>query len=81
MIIALKSISGGFLPLLKIGGIRELIKYASEHRQLLYGIVAILVILSVLCSKEQNRKLLFLYACVIVYMTLLNRRAAGRNAA
>lgn len=79
MIIALKSISSGFLPLLKIGGIRELIKYASEHRQLLYGIVVVLVLLSVLCSKEQNRKLLFLYACVIVYLTLLNRKAAGRR--
>lgn len=79
MSITLKSVSGGFVQLLKIGGIRELIKYVSENHQLLYGIVAVLVLLSILCSKDQNRKLLFLYSLVIAYLTLLNRRAAGRR--
>lgn len=79
MTIVLKSLSNGFLPLLKIGGIREFIKYASEHRQLLYAIVAVLVLISLLCSIEKNRKLLILYFFVIVYLTLLNRKAAGRR--
>ena len=79
MIVALKYLSGGILSLMKNGGIQEFVRYASGHRQFLFAIVGVLVLLSILCSREQNKKLLFLYACVIVYMTLLNRRAAGRR--
>lgn len=79
MVVALRNMSGGILSLLKNGGIREFIRYASEHRQLLFGIAGALVLLSILCTKEQNRKLLFLYFAVIVYMTLLNRRAKNRR--
>lgn len=79
MIIVLKSLSNSLLPLIKIGGIREFVKYASEHGQVLYSIVVVLVLLSLLCSVEQNRKLLFLYSFVIVYLTLLNRKVAGRR--
>lgn len=79
MSIALKILSGGLLSLLEIQEIRELIRYASGHRQLLYGIAGALVLLSLLCTKEQNRKLLYFYSVVIVYMTLLNRKAANRR--
>ena len=79
MVVALRNMSGGILSLLKNGGIREFIRYASEHQQLLFGIAGVLVLLSLLCTKEQNRKLLFFYSAVIVYMTLMNRKAAGRK--
>lgn len=79
MIVVLKSMSGAVLSLLKIGGIREFVRYASENRQLLFGIAGTLVLISILCSEEQNRKLLFLYSFVIVYLTLLNRNTIGRK--
>lgn len=79
MIVVLKCAIDTSFNLLKIDGIQQLIRYASEHRQLLFGIVGTMVLISLLCSKEQNRRLLFLYAAVIIYMTLLNRKAGGRR--
>ena len=79
MIVVLKYLSGGILSLMKNGGIQEFVRYASGHRQFLFAIVGVLVLLSILCSREQNKKLLFFYSAVIVYMTLLNRKAVSRK--
>ena len=79
MIVFLKNLPGGFLSLQKVGWIRDFVKYASEHWLLLFGIAGGLVLLSLLCSEEQNRKLLFLYSAVIAYLTLFNRKGAGRQ--
>lgn len=79
MIAVLKSLSGVLFFPMKIGGIREFVRYASGHRQLLFGIVGALVLFSIFCSEKQNRKLLYLYVAVVVYLTILNRKAAGRR--
>lgn len=79
MIIVLQSPACS-LPLLPvIGEIREFVRYAGEHQQLLVGIIGVLFLISVLCSKEQNRLLLIFYSAVVVYLTLLNRKAGNRR--
>ena len=66
-------------PLLLTEGIREFIRYAGEHQQVLLVIVGVLFLISVLCGKEQNKRLLIFYAVVVVYLTLLNRKAGNRR--
>lgn len=60
--------------------LREFIRYASEHHRFMLGIVAVLMLISILSSREQNRIWLFLYALVVAYMTLLNRKYWARRA-
>lgn len=61
------------------GAIREFVRYASEHQLLLLGVVGVLFLISALCSREQNKLLLILYSAVVVYLTLLNRKAGSRR--
>ena len=59
--------------------LREFIRYASEHHCFMLGIVMVLILISILSTREQNRIWLFLYAAVVAYMTLLNRTYWARR--
>lgn len=79
MAVSLNSMLGISSLMPELGEIPQLIRYASEHQQILLVITSAMVLLALLCSEEQNRKLQILYLAVIVYMTLLNRKAGYRR--